>query len=358
MARLIFVMLISATLLTACQKQQVDINDTALFAGLSTVSEDARKALPGYTIRFPEDHKSHPEFAIEWWYLTANLFDDEGNQYPIQWTLFRFLGDRQATPWANRQQFMAHAKLHTFQEAWFEERFARGGVGNAAVSSSPFSAYLDDWHWLSDDADLFPATLRFTLNGKVSADLRLTSDADYVLHGQQGFSKKLRHTDQASYYYSQPFIQAVGTVSIAGKTIPVSGNAWFDHEWSSQYLDDETSGWDWFSMHLDNGDKIMLFNMRHRYQVDFWTGTLVKANGLVIPLLEEQIKAKILNRSEVMGKSLPLNWQIDIPSHAIELTISPFKQEQWNPGLFAYYEGAIAFTGSHNGHGFIELTGY
>lgn len=77
-------------------------------------------------------------------------------------------------------------------------------------------------------------------------DLHLTSSKPLVLQGEQGYSQK-SEAGQASYYYSQPFFDAKGSVVIEGKTYQVTGNAWLDREWSSQPLTANQSGWDWFS---------------------------------------------------------------------------------------------------------------
>ena len=44
---------------------------------------------PGQTLQFPRDHSAHPDYRLEWWYLTANLCDSDGGQWGLQWTLFR-----------------------------------------------------------------------------------------------------------------------------------------------------------------------------------------------------------------------------------------------------------------------------
>jgi predicted secreted hydrolase len=41
-------------------------------------------------------------------------------------------------------KYMGHVGLRDGKQAWFEERFARGGVGNAGISSIPFNAFIDD----------------------------------------------------------------------------------------------------------------------------------------------------------------------------------------------------------------------
>jgi predicted secreted hydrolase len=332
--------------------------DLRLFSGLSGQSTQQLQLQPGYTIRLPSDHASHPDYAVEWWYITANLSDQQGKHYALQWTLFRFRGDTPSTPWANEQQFMAHAGLHSLDRGWFEERFARGGVGNAGVSKSPFQAHLDNWRWSSTSAALFPSSLEFTLEQDVQVSLNLSADKNFVLHGEDGYSRKLRGSTQASYYYSQRHIEVEGTLVIANEEIRVEGQAWLDHEWTSQYLDPNTRGWDWFSIHLDNDDKLMLFNMRHQQHADFWSGSLVKSDGQKLHLDEQDIQAQVLKHHKVAGRLLPLEWSIVLPEHGIDIRLKPFKKNQWNAGVFSYYEGGTVISGSHTGRGFIELTGY
>ncbi len=360
--------------LLGCSKNEPNTEklNPRLFDGKIAINNPQVLASPDYQIRFPQDHLAHPEYAIEWWYLTANLFDEKGNQYPLQWTLFRFRDqnfrkDATQHPWSDGQRYMAHAKLISAQHNWFEERFARGGVGNVAVElsgedQSQFSAYIDDWIWQSNTPELLPATLKFTINSHLAIDLSLSAEPNYILHGNQGFSEKLSDGSQASMYYSEPFIRASGTIKkeIDGEKgeIHVAGHAWFDHEWSSQLVDSHSLGWDWFSIHLDDGRKLMLFNMRHAEQGNFWSGTLIESNGNAKHLRPTEIDSKVTKKVIVKGKKLPLEWQITILDQDISLFISPFKNDQWSEGTFEYYEGAIQVSGTVKGTGFIELTGY
>jgi predicted secreted hydrolase len=367
-------------LISACSKNsdisaddETSQQNSAIFSGLSRYSVEqqtpannkensANKSLanvtPGYNMTFPFDHGSHPEFAVEWWYLTANLTDKQNNPYALQWTLFRFASDTQHTPWANAQQYMGHVGLRDGKQAWFEERFARGGVGNAGISTAPFNVFIDDWQWLAQSSSMFPSTLDFTIDKHIKVNLNFATDKPFVKHGEQGFSRKLRHSEQASYYYSQPHIQVSGELELPTGTVQVSGNAWFDHEWTSQYLSPLAQGWDWFSIHFDDGLKLMLFNMRHQKQQDYWSGTLITKNGKTIHLSEQDIQGKVTKRDKVEGRLLPLHWSIQLPKYQIDIQIAPMQTEQWNPGLFSYYEGGTVISGSHSGVGFIELTGY
>jgi predicted secreted hydrolase len=391
--RLLLTLLILITGVTACSKHLEDNDDKsgdktvsvnvnaentqkkdAMFSGLSRYSVEQQtpqnsneanasnkafaNVIPGYNITFPLDHSSHPEFAVEWWYITANLTDKQNTPYALQWTLFRFASDTQSTPWSDAQQYMGHVGLRDGKQAWFEERFARGGVGNAGISSIPFNAFIDDWQWLAQTSEMFPSTLKFTIDTQIKISLDFTTDKPFALHGEQGFSRKLRNSEQASYYYSQPHIQVSGELELPTGTVEVSGNAWFDHEWTSQYLSPLAQGWDWFSIHFDDGTKLMLFNMRHQQSQDFWSGTLITKNGKTIHLSEQDIQGKVAKQNKVEGRLLPLYWSIQLPKHQIDIQIAPMQTNQWNPGIFSYYEGGTVISGSHSGVGFIELTGY
>ena len=82
-----------------------------------------------------------------------------------------------------------------------------------------------------------------------------------VLQGENGYSRKSEQ-GQASYYYSQPFFTVEGTLTLHGRETKVTGRAWMDREWSSQSLAPDQTGWDWFSMHLSSGEKLMLYRIR------------------------------------------------------------------------------------------------
>lgn len=46
----------------------------------------------GEVLQFPRAHASHPEFRIEWWYLTGQLTAEEGRRFGWQATFFSFCG--------------------------------------------------------------------------------------------------------------------------------------------------------------------------------------------------------------------------------------------------------------------------
>ena len=361
-------------------------------------SNMGKKADPDYRMSFPQDHGTHDQFDIEWWYLTANLQDEAGDPYGLQWTLFRFKNSRPRSSqaegnnsssslknspvmlnestvsldkkWHNDQIYMAHASIHSLDTHWFSEKFARGGVGNAGLAVLPLNLFIDDWQWLNSDGDtgLFPSTLTFSAtdtskpNAEASATFTLNQTGPLVQHGDNGFSVK-SNNGHASHYYSAPFIsiegeltQAVDTVTTA--PIKLKGQAWFDKEWTSQLLDTGTQGWDWLSLHLDDGNKIMAFRMRLKNQDDYVTGSYITSTGEQITLQPGDLTLQPVSVKKVDGRQLPLIWKLIIPSKKIDLTISTLKDKQWNNAAVPYYEGMVKIEGSHGGVGFLELTGY
>lgn len=372
--------------------EQNDDSNNALASNMG------KKADPDYRMSFPQDHGTHDQFDIEWWYLTANLQDEAGDPYGLQWTLFRFKNSRPRSSqaegnnsssslknspvmlnestvfldkkWHNDQIYMAHASIHSLDTHWFSEKFARGGVGNAGLTVLPLNLFIDDWQWLNSDGDtgLFPSTLTFSAtdtskpNAEASATFTLNQTGPLVQHGDNGFSVK-SNNGHASHYYSAPFIsiegeltQAIDTLTAA--SIKLKGQAWFDKEWTSQLLDTGTQGWDWLSLHLDDGNKIMAFRMRLKNQDDYVTGSYITSTGEQITLQPGDLTLQPVSVKKVDGRQLPLIWKLIIPSKKIDLTISTLKDKQWNNAAVPYYEGMVKIEGSHGGVGFLELTGY
>jgi predicted secreted hydrolase len=239
------------------------------------------------------------------------------------------------------------------------ERYARGGVGQAGVNLTPFSAWIDDWHFSSQaSADNPLADLQLSARDKAfNYQLRLTSARPLVLQGDRGFSQKSEQ-GQASYYYSQPFFQASGTLEIDGKTHRVSGPAWLDREWSSQPLTANQTGWDWFSLHLDSGEQVMLYRMRRKDGEPYLTGTWIDAQGQTQSLHATDILLTPQGTANVAGRSMPVQWSIKIPSKQLDITINALNPNAWMDLRIPYWEGPMQLSGSHGGQGYLEMTGY
>ena len=106
------------------------------FAGLGTDAEGFALPAPDPEFQFPADHGPHPDFRIEWWYVTANLEAADGTAYGLQWTLFRTaLSPGEGDGWTSPQVWFGHAALTTPEAHFATERYARGGIGQAGVTA-------------------------------------------------------------------------------------------------------------------------------------------------------------------------------------------------------------------------------
>ncbi|MBI1980122.1 MAG: iron ABC transporter permease [Methylocystis sp.] len=317
---------------------------------------------PGTPLVFPKDHGAHPDFGAEWWYLTANLTGADGASYGVQWTLFRFALAPNSTRagWDDRNVWMAHAAATNAGEHLFAQKFARGGIGQAGVEATPFRAYVDDWllETRDDSAGAGIERLRVSAGDKNFAyALDLTATGPIVLQGEGGYSRK-SEAGQASYYYSQPFFTADGSVSIHGRKTQASGRAWMDREWSSQPLGPDQKGWDWFALHFDGGAKLMLYRMRSVKAAPYLFGNWIDANGATSPVAREDIAIAPLETTRIADRAVPTRWRVQFESRGVDIETRPLNPRSWMGTEPAYWEGPIRFSGSHEGEGYLEMTGY
>ncbi len=338
------------------------------FDMMRTEAEDYAEVRPETRLSFPEDHGPHPAFRIEWWYVTSNLRDGEGRPLGLQWTLFRFATQPGGTAensgpeagWTAPQIWMGHAAVTTAERHFHAERFARGGIGQAGVTTDPFDAWIDDWgfsHAGEGGAGAF-SPLRLTARGEgFSYDVTLTAEGPMVLQGEDGYSVK-SELGQASHYASQPFFRVSGTVTLEGDAREVTGRAWMDREWSSQPLAESQTGWDWFSLHLPEGEKLMVYRLRDEARGDYVTGNWITADGDSARLAPGEIAMTPIGEAEVAdGIEMTVRWRIEIPSRGFAVETRPLNPRAWNALSTAYWEGPVTYEGTHSGEGYLEMTG-
>ncbi|MCL1123180.1 lipocalin-like domain-containing protein [Shewanella surugensis] len=324
---------------------------------LSTLQMTSGKSVErGTELIFPRDHGIHAEQGIEWWYLTANLQSDTGETFGVQWTLFRTLMPSNVeSRWWDNNLYFAHFAMQHQQEHVAFERFSR--ASQAKVTSSPFSAVIDDWQ-LSSLSDTF-LPLKLTAadeNYQVSLTL---SDSPMTLQGNNGYSQKTQ-SGHASYYFSYPFLNVKGRLTFAGKEYQVTGNAWYDREWSASLLDNSQLGWDWFSLVDSQASKkgLMLFCIRGKEQgYDYCSGTRIAPNGEATEIAKETIKLSVVETVMLDHRKYPSRWQLELPDSPV-IIIESITKDSRNQLTFPYWEGRVQATGGFNGQGYAELTGY
>ena len=322
------------------------------FAGLGQSIEGYALPDPATELTFPRDHAAHPDFRIEWWYVTANLRAEDGTPYGLQWTLFRSALAPGGAP--ESQLWMAHAAVTTPERHFVTERLARGATGQAGVTLDPFDAWIDEWRLTGGDLDAATLTAQGTDFGY---DMALTAQGPVVLQGDRGYSVK-SEDGQASHYYSQPFFAIEGTLHLPEGEVSVTGTAWLDREWSSQPLADRQVGWDWFSLSFDSGEKLMGFRLREDQGEPFTSATWIAPDGTPTPYGDGAFAAEPRDRTTVAERDIPTEWHVTLPEQGLDVTLEALNPGAWMATSVPYWEGPITVTGSHEGVGYLEMTGY
>ncbi len=299
---------------------------------------------PGHRFDFPRDHGAHQDYRQEWWYVTGWLKTARGEDLGFQVTFFRTrpaLENSNPSTFTPRQVILAHAALSEPRHGRLrhDERAARTALGLAGSREGTTKVWVDDWS-LELGADGYETRIRardFTL------ELKFDSKSAPTLQGQSGFSRKGNGPGEASYYYSRPQLAVRGTAN--GQ--PVTGTAWLDHEWSSQYMAAGATGWDWCGINLDDGGALMAFRMR-----DKESKTAFAPPGVSFEVLREW-------KSPRTGTNYPVAMMVNN-----ELRLEPLMDDQELDARAStgtiYWEGAVrAFRGDRQvGRGYLELTGY
>jgi predicted secreted hydrolase len=329
-------------------------------------------------LEFPEDHGPHPDYQTEWWYYTGNLKAEDGRHFGYQLTFFRralvppALRAERSSDWAADQVYMAHFALTDVAGSRYQafERFSRGAAGLAGAQASPFRVWLEDW----SVEEMGQGTVRMRAaqqnagtRQRVAIDLVLTDQKGPILQGDRGYSVKGPQPGNASYYYSMTRLATVGTLQIGGATFEVEGLSWMDHEFSTSGLASDQVGWDWFSLQLDDGSELMLFELRKEDgSIDpFSSGTFIASDGSTRHLARDDFGIRVEDTwdSQRTGVTYPSRWTIEVPSLELVLRIEPHLADQELNLSYAYWEGAVQIEGGRagnivRGNGYIEMTGY
>jgi predicted secreted hydrolase len=345
------------------------------------LSQDFKRALPGRTFSFPQDHFSHPEFKTEWWYYSGHLYSQEKKSFGYQLTFFRTGLTRetknQKSKWAIQGLYFAHLAITDESKKKFEylEKISRGSLGEAGASvfkasEKTFRIWIEDWSVEGSGPGMQNHSLKAG-NKNFGIELMLTPEKNPVVHGQNGVSQKAEGEGYASHYYSVPRLKTEGKIFLQNKDIPVKGISWMDHEFGSSQLREYQAGWDWFSVQLDNGMELMFYQIRWKDgKVDpYSSGTLIFPDGKYEYLPKKEFQIEVLDhwKSPESRAIYPSKWRVRVPGHQIELTLSPTVKDQElitkESTRVTYWEGSVKVEGKYQsdpikGMGYVELTGY
>ncbi|HWE03333.1 MAG TPA: lipocalin-like domain-containing protein [Tepidisphaeraceae bacterium] len=318
---------------------------------------------------FPRDHGRHDSFKTEWWYFTGNLRDDAKREFGYQLTFFRTavapVTPRRPSPWAFHDLYFAHAAITDVagQTFVFKDRLSRGRAGLAESSDTTLDVRLLDWKAILDRG-----AIRLQANeDSFSIDLSCAGGRGPVLQGPGGINAKGRRPEQASYYYSMTRLKTTGTLTLGGKQFHVHGDTWMDHEFSSNALSADQTGWDWFGLSLADGNDLMIYRLRNRAgDADFLSGTIIQPDGTPRYLSARDISLRPSKPwvSPASGSAYPQEWAVSVRGMS-QLTVRtriPGQELITTASTKVdYFEGSadvLNSTGSMIGEGYLEMTGY
>jgi predicted secreted hydrolase len=316
-------------------------------------------------ITLPQDEAPHRNLT-EWWYYTGHFHgqDAQGHQheYGFELTFFQTLRG-QVPPY-----YAGHYAISdvTRGEFHYDQRVALGSLAALPPvgSKDGFDIGVQEWHLKGlNGADTLSAAMPdYTIALNLTDQLphpALHGGNGVITYGQAGYS----------YYYSRPLMSVSGVIQDHGVATPVTGQAWFDHQWGN-FISLAGAGWDWFSIQLDNHTEYMLYVIRDAQKKPIsLVGTAVDTDGAVsaIPAEKIQIVATGSWTSPQTGGVYPSGWKVTLPSRNVTLTLTPALLDQelvttQSTGV-AYWEGAVRVAGQANGKpvsgaGYVELTGY
>jgi len=342
--------------------------------GISQPSSQLNKRL----LDFPVDLGSHPDTAIEWWYLTGQL--SAGTRgFGFQLTFFRShvpVTQGMRSGFAAKQLIFAHTAVTDVagKRLLHDQRIARASghpdVDLAVANTHDTDVQLGHWS-LKREASSYRAQVQAT---DFSFQLSLQETQAMLLQGDQGWSRKGPDATQASYYYSLPHLAASGQLQLDGKTFTVQGLAWLDHEWSQSLKHPDAVGWDWIGMNLQDGSALTAFRLRNQVGEALWAGGSFRSQGASSPEALEPTAVRFIPlrhwTSPASNTSYPVEWAVEITRHGgtpnttryrVKAVIDNQELDSRQSTGAIYWEGLSELFDNQGhllGRGYLEMTGY
>jgi predicted secreted hydrolase len=328
-------------------------------SGARAAGTPAAESTRSESITFPEDDSPHSSF-IEWWYYTGHLFTETGARYGFEFVVFK--GEQNGAVAGYASHFaITDDERGTFQ---YDQQFVlASGEATPPPTEPGFDLRVGDWRmWGSGGSDRLVASLP-----DYAIALSLEPEKPVTLHDHDGYITY--GSSEYTYYYSRTRLDISGTLRVDGESLPVTGEAWMDHQWGYFTMFSGT-GWDWYALQLSDRTDVMLYVVPAQgTRPAILDGSIVAPNGEVT-ILEEgdfTITATGSWTSPETGVTYPSAWSIEMPGDAISLTVKPSMPEQEidasaTTGVI-YWEGEVEIDGTHAGEavtglGYVELTGH
>lgn len=310
-------------------------------------------AVPDRPLDFPFDHGPHFDSMVEWWYFTGETQTEEGKTLGFEFTIFK-----QWIPGLNDYAYLGHLAVsdpeiseHFFTEVPTLPPVSDIEEGKTEIKINKFSYAFSESEGFTIEAEA----------GNLSVDLSLVPTRDVLPHGENGII--VMGDGINSYYYSFTNLSTDGTISVNGSEYDISsGRTWMDHQWGNYSLFGMI--WDWFSLRLEDGGALMLFQFRDIFDNVVRSGwTYRSGTGSVEHGEEFSVQATRFYEDE--DATYPIDWIVEVPGIDANFLITPLFDEQsfYDVMTPRYWEGLCSVEGTVsdevvNGSAYVELTGY
>ncbi|OGW40947.1 MAG: hypothetical protein A2Y97_03155 [Nitrospirae bacterium RBG_13_39_12] len=336
---------------------------------LSTVAygQDYLDVTPSYKVKFPEDLFYKNNFRIQWWYFTGHLFNEKGNEFGYELTFF-VVGIQDKNYKSNfglNHIYISHFAISDVarKKFIFSDRIDGGAYDFAGAMDNKLKVWVGD-NVLEGNMERIHLKAS---DGDNAIDFQLIPVKPFILNGENGYSRKSEASSLiASIYFSYPYLETNGNLKIGKKVFDVKGKSWFDREISSGGLRNTQTGWDWFSIQLDDMREVMIYLLRNKNgSIDkYSSGTFVYPDGRYRHFTSEDFKISVLKhyKSKKTGARYPSIWEVKFPSEKLILKITPLIEDQevlaYNSTGNYYWEGTCKVEGTEKGRAYVEMTGY
>jgi RND superfamily putative drug exporter len=392
-AGLVALALVAGPLLAGCTAAGAPIlaNPPAPHPTPPAATPAPSSAVDPQPVVLPRDDAPHHRLT-EWWYYTGHLRAASGERFGFEFVIFRAERGGFPVSWASHLaltdetagtfRFAQRAEIGPHVDASPPDGFAlaippgpsEAAEAPAAAPSGGGSLAFAPVPWtmtgsggrdrLSASGIADPAS---PTPGILGIDLTLAARKPPALHDRIGWIDFA--AGGSSYYYSRTSMAATGSVVVDGRTLDVTGDAWFDHQWGD-FIAVGGGGWDWFAVNLDDGTDLTLSLVRNAdgsYPLVY--GTLVGANGAVRHLPRDAFDVAVTGQwaSPRTGAVYPAGWRVTIPGENLVIDLTPAVADQEldtraTTGVI-YWEGSqrVAATRAGTplrGEAYVELTGY
>lgn len=326
---------------------------------------------PVNPVSLPDDGAAHYWAQTEWWYYTGHLTAENGREFGYELTFFKRITNEDNVPelfipipayWLKDVAMLGHFAVTDLQNKKFQAKEITNNFSRSKADENKYDLMIDTWVAREENGKHI---LRAEMKD-YKIELALETMKPAAFHGKNGIVNK--GATHANYYYSFTKMRTTGTIAVEDTPIKVEGTSWMDHEYGTMKLTYSQTGWDWFSVQLDNNCELMIYMIRNDKDaiIDTGGGTFVLSNGKTVWLTKDDIDIKTLKYwySKKTDSNYPASWEITIKSLNLKLNVNPaLAQQELELKPMPYWEGSVRIDGTYNnlpviGKGYVELVGY